>query len=286
MIYRWVEKFRKYETVQNLNSKCDDRLTHSGRRKKRTAKVIEMVRNSIEFSPKRSIRRRSQSLSLDRKISASTIRRILIDDLKSPLSFKWKNQLQNKRVLGNPETNGSCNETTTLRKCTVWAAISAKGITGPFFFEENDRAVTVTKDRYVQVLELFWEQLRVLYPSLLNYFWFQQDGASSHTSKFSRDWLKEHFGASVISLKTNFEWAPYSPDLNPPDFYLWGYLKDRVYSIKPRTISELKENIREEIRKIPNTVCKNVINNLVVRLKKCTELKGGDLEHLLQFIQY
>ncbi|KAI6646359.1 hypothetical protein LOD99_9230 [Oopsacas minuta] len=165
-------------------------------------------------------------------------------------------------------------------KCTVWAAISAKGTIGPFFFEENDRAVTVTKEGYIQVLELFWEQLRVLYPSLLNHFWFQQDGASSHTSNFSRDWLKEHFGARVISLKTNFECAPYSPDLNPPDFYLWGYLKDRVYSTKPRTISELKENIKE-IRKIPTTVCKNVMNNLVVRLKKCTELKGGHLEHLL-----
>ncbi|KAI6651102.1 hypothetical protein LOD99_5453 [Oopsacas minuta] len=94
MIYRWVEKFRKYGTVQNLNSKCDDRLTHSGRRKKRTAKVIEMVRNSVEFSPKRSIRRRSQSLSLDRKISASTIRRILIDDLK-----RFPYRIQTKQML-------------------------------------------------------------------------------------------------------------------------------------------------------------------------------------------
>ena len=46
LIYRWVEKFRKHGTVQNLNSKSDDRQTHSGRPKKRTTEVIGMVRNS------------------------------------------------------------------------------------------------------------------------------------------------------------------------------------------------------------------------------------------------
>ena len=51
-------------------------------------------------------------------------------------------------------------------------------------------------------------------------FWFQQDGASSHTSKMSRDWLKENFGRRAISLKADFEWAPHSPDLSPPDFLL------------------------------------------------------------------
>ena len=112
-------------------------------------------------------------------------------------------------------------------------------------------------------------------------FWFQQDGASSHTSNLSRDWLKQNFGSRVISLKTDFEWAPHSPDLSPPDFFLWGYLKDRVYAGKPRTITELKEAIREEMRAIPKSVCKNVMDNFVLRMKKCTELNGGHLEHML-----
>ena len=327
LIYRWVEKFRKHGTVQNLNSKSDDRQTHSGRPKKRTTEVIEMVRNSVEFSPKRSIRRRSQSLSLDRKISPSTVRRVLINDLKR---FPYRIQTKQKLTTANKSKrlqiakkflekiqsqdrflsllwisdeahfhlNGKVNSKTNVfwgtqrpievaekplhsEKCTAWAAISAKGIIGPFFFEENHKAVTITKERYVQVLDLILQQLKILYPSLLTHFWFQQDGASSHTSYFSRDWLKEHFGSRVISLKTDFEWPPYSPDLSPPDFYLWGFLKDRVYTTKPRTISELKENIRGEIRKIPSSVCKDVMNNFVVWLKKCTELKGGHLEHLL-----
>jgi len=33
-----------------------------------------------------------------------------------------------------------------------------------------------------------------------------------------------------------------------PDYFLWGYLKGRVYRNKPRTIEALKANIAEEIQ--------------------------------------
>jgi hypothetical protein len=36
-----------------------------------------------------------------------------------------------------------------------------------------------------------------------------------------------------------------------PDFFFWGYLKDKVYSNNPRTEEELKKNIRREISNIP-----------------------------------
>ena len=85
----------------------------------------------------------------------------------------------------------------------------------------------------------------------------------------------------MISLKTDFEWAFHSLDLSPLDFFLWGYLKDRVYAGKPRTITELKEAIREEMRAITNSVCKNVMDNFVLRIKKCTELNRGHLEYML-----
>lgn len=107
-------------------------------------------------------------------------------------------------------------------KCTVWAAISARDIIKPMFFKESGATVTVTKERYVEVLNAFKSELQTLYPSLMRNFWFKQDGASSHTSKLSRDWLKENFGHRVISLKTDFEWVCHSPDLSPPDFFLWG----------------------------------------------------------------
>ena len=48
----------------------------------------------------------------------------------------------------------------------------------------------------------------------------------------------------------------------------------------PRTITDLKEVIREEMRAIPRFLCKDVVDNFVLRLKKCAELSGGYLETL------
>jgi len=40
------------------------------------------------------------------------------------------------------------------------------------------------------------------------------------------------------------DWPARSPpDLNPCDFFLWGYLKSKVYCPKPRTLDDLKNNI-------------------------------------------
>jgi hypothetical protein len=32
----------------------------------------------------------------------------------------------------------------------------------------------------------------------------------------------------------DLSWPPLSPDLAAPDFFLWGYLKERGYQTKPR----------------------------------------------------
>ncbi len=56
-----------------------------------------------------------------------------------------------------------------------------------------------------------------------------------------------------------FQWAfdfhqlvppPHSPYLSPLDFFLWGYLKNRVYMTAPRNLEELKGNIARKIENI------------------------------------
>ena len=53
-----------------------------------------------------------------------------------------------------------------------------------------------------------------------------------------------------------------------------------VYSGKPRTITDLEEAIREEMRAIPGSVCKDFMDTFELPLKKCTELNDGHLEHM------
>ena len=58
---------------------------------------------------------------------------------------------------------------------------------------------------------------------------FQQDGAPPHYALVVRNKLEEKFGGRVISRGFYNIWPPY-PDLDPCGFYLWGYLKSKLYA--------------------------------------------------------
>ena len=64
----------------------------------------------------------------------------------------------------------------------------------------------------------------------VNELLFQQYGASPHYGLSVRQWLNDHFPSRWISRRGPTEWPPRSPDLSPPDFFLWGVLKDKVFS--------------------------------------------------------
>jgi hypothetical protein len=71
--------------------------------------------------------------------------------------------------------------------------------------------------------------------------------------------LNEMLQARVISRRGTIEWPARSPDLNACDFFLWGYLKNKVYEKKPRTTEDLKRNIREEVATISPTMLQRVM---------------------------
>ena len=71
------------------------------------------------------------------------------------------------------------------------------------------------------------------------------------------------------------------PDLNPCDFFLWGYLKDRVYVPKPNNIEELKNRITEEIQAIPDDMRERAILSFETRLRRVIGLDGGHFENVL-----
>ena len=68
--------------------------------------------------------------------------------------------------------------------------------------------------------------------------------------------------------------VPSFAGLEPPDFYLWGYLKDRVYSENPQTIPELKAAITAAERGISREECGRVIENLTDTVYKCASSGG------------
>jgi len=63
-IFDWMQKFREYGTVQNLNSK-DLRDTYSGRTvSARTQRNIVAIRDSVGRSSRKSLRRRRRRFYL------------------------------------------------------------------------------------------------------------------------------------------------------------------------------------------------------------------------------
>ncbi|CAK1601525.1 unnamed protein product [Parnassius mnemosyne] len=93
--------------------------------------------------------------------------------------------------------------------------------------------------------------------------------------------VQELFPGKVISKRGNIEWPPRSPDLSTPDFFLWGFLKNKVYSNKPRTITALKANIRVEMAAISTATCRRVIENLKSRLEECLRRDGEHLDDVI-----
>jgi hypothetical protein len=86
---------------------------------------------------------------------------------------------------------------------------------------------------------------------------FQQDGAggaTAHTARVSMSVLRETFPQPIISRGSDVPLPACSPDLPACDYFLWGYLKSKVFFSKPRTIAELKQRMKEEIAAIPEEI--------------------------------
>ncbi|EZA62136.1 hypothetical protein X777_03743 [Ooceraea biroi] len=86
---------------------------------------------------------------------------------------------------------------------------------------------------------------------LVRGFHFTQDGATPHRTQEVFETIHKVYGNRVIGLgypkfaQGGLEWPPYSPDLNPCDFFLWGYIKDHCYAGNPETVSDLVVAIKK-----------------------------------------
>jgi len=76
------------------------------------------------------------------------------------------------------------------------------------------------------------------------------------------------FPGLLISLRGDVEWPARSPDLSPCDIFLWGYLKEKVFKHRPRSLEDLKERIQQEIDPIPPDLTWRVMN-FRERLQQC-----------------
>lgn len=157
----------------------------------------------------------------------------------------------------------------------VWRGISSRCVYGPYFFDD-----TINSETYQNLIENeFIKDLRK--QENLDEIWFQQDNAPPHTSNSTLEKLDFYFEDRIISKKKYIFWPPNSPDINPCDFFLWGFLKSKIYSTeKYKSITALKEKIIDEIKMLNNekSMLENVIFDFIERVSRLKTKEGGHVE--------
>ncbi|CAH2107617.1 unnamed protein product [Euphydryas editha] len=82
--------------------------------------------------------------------------------------------------------------------------------------------------------------------------------------RFEGPYRKEEKGEK--ELHQLVEWAPRSPDLTPLVYFLWAYLKDRVYRSNPKNLEELRRRIVQGINAIPRQMIYNATESFYNRI--------------------
>lgn len=303
-IHKLIKKWRQTGSVENLKKNRAAPI--------RTPAVIDDIQERMNRSPNKSTRKLSQQMNISRRSCQRVLHSLHLKPYRLACVQDLKEEDKTKRVyyctwlfetiasgLMDPQLyfmsdeawfnlSGHVNSQNTRywsvenphmisqqplhdEKIGVWCAMSATRIIGPIFFNTN-----VNSCVYLEFFEEFCSQLT---PSERAYAFFQQDGATCHTSKASLSKIYEVFSEERTVSKGL--WPPRSPDLSTCDFYLWGSLKGKVYGSNPKTLEELKENIRSAIQMIDSDELQRVFQNMLRRAQKCVEAQGCHFQHLL-----
>ena len=171
------------------------------------------------------------------------------------------------REIGTTEDKPRCG------RPPVWCGITSSRIVGPYFFEDaNGNAESINGDQYKQMIrEYLLPEMRNM--NVENIF-FQQDGATAHTTRESLEVLSEIFPHRLISRFGDAPWPPRSTDLSPLDLFLRGYLEEKIYIEMPDTMQELKLNITQEMNSIAPDTLSKVMNSAVKRALCCLTDNG------------
>lgn len=309
-ISRIRDKFEADGTVTSVQMK------RSGRPRTSTSPTKEeRVNELFHRSPRKSVRQASRELC----ISKASVQRILKrshwksyiprlvhaineDDLDRRVEYcEWylaqcvKDAIFPTKIVWSDEASFKLNGSVNRHNCTywglhnphftvdhhvnlpgitIWCGLSSRGLIGPFFFD-----ATVTGSVYLNLLRHFiMPNIRQAFGDEV--FYFQQDGAPPHYHHIVRSYLDEILPNKWIGRRGFVEYPPRSPDLTPLDFFLWGYLKDKVYATKPRTVNELREAIELECARIPKKLFPSVCDSIARRCQQCLDQNGGHFENM------
>lgn len=177
----------------------------------------------------------------------------------------------------------------------IWLGVLHNTICGPYFLPHRLNSVLFLQFLENDLHELMDNVLDDLPLHLRDNQWIQMDGAPAHYGRQVRQWLDENYVDRWIGrLPPRFiedrvpgvgpvAWPPRSPDLNPLDYFVWGFLKEKIYGTPVTTRDELRNRIEEhcDILREEHVMIRASINNIIKRCQKCIDAGGLHFEQLL-----
>ncbi len=114
-----------------------------------------------------------------------------------------------------------------------------------------------------------------------------RSSSSSRTRKTPssplEEWLDENFSNRWIGRgrprDSNISWPPRSPDLTPMDFFVWGFVKEKVDIKNHENLTDLKESITALYLELANEMISSSLKNMEKRLKLVVERCGLHVEN-------
>lgn len=112
---------------------------------------------------------------------------------------------------------------------------------------------------------------------------YQHDSAPPHADRNVVRYLQETFLHGFIGRGEGalWRWPRPAADLTPLNFFLWGYVKSRVYEEVPKTSEDMKLRIRAAFRAVTAQMLRNVKRSFFLRLNLCLNENGMLFEHLI-----
>ena len=180
---------------------------------------------------------------------------------------------------GEPPQAANYDVNFNRQKVHLWAGICGNGtLLGPYFFDRNVNGQTYLDMLNANVFPQLQGNYNVMLQHNRNSLWWVQDGATSHRTNNVRNRLREVFGDRVIGMGHNIEWPARSPDLTPCDFFLWGWLKQRVFVTPPQDLATLRQRIVAESQNLTPRMIICAVRAMETSTTQCIANGGHHVE--------
>lgn len=177
-------------------------------------------------------------------------------------SLEWRGPL-------SPKTTKVRSEKSRIKTMLI-AFFDSKGLIHKEFLPEG---TTLNAAAYVDILKRLLQRIRRVRPEYAaqGSWALLHDNARPHTALVVQQFLA---AKGVVTINH----PPYSPDLSPPDFFLFPRLKLALKGQRFADISDIQSNVTAELKAIPKEAYAKSFWDLYSRSQKCIAINGDYFE--------